>query len=89
MDPTATPTPTSTPTSTPVWFTPTPYTIGTNDSGLDLDVASTDFYTIAEHGVQTYQTANNEGQIDLMMWVPIMLICFVGFKNIRKRIKDL
>lgn len=85
MEPTNTPTPTA----TPVWFTPTPYEVGELENNIEVDVAYDNFYTLAEHGVQIYQTANAQGQIDLLLWVPIMLICFVGFKNIRKRIKAL
>lgn len=87
MDPTNTPTPTP----TAVWFTPTPYPVETIEPGtnIDVEVAYLNFYTLAEHGVQMYQTANRQGGIDLLLWVPIMWFCFVGFKNIRKRVKAL
>lgn len=81
--------PTDTPQPTVVWATPTLYPASSSHAEIDLDVASNNFYTIAEHGVQIYQTTNQFGAIDNMLWAVIAAICFIGFKNIRKRIRDL
>lgn len=77
------------PTNTPVWATPTPYPVVELEENIDLSPAYDNFYTIAEHGVQIYQATNQNGGLDLMLWIPIMFIVFRGFKNIRKRVRDL
>lgn len=87
----APPTPTPTLVITP-WYTPTPWATA-NPADAPIHLSMTDikgsYISMAEMSVQTWQAANQTGEIDSVLTGVLLIIVILGIISIRKRIENL
>jgi hypothetical protein len=73
-----------------MWPTPTPRPTSDATASIQLDQPAQDaFIGAAEESVQLWNTANQSGALSGVQVLLIILVLWLAFRNILKRVKEL